>query len=149
MESSSACLCDGVCMMPTVQSRMANSRLSSKLSMMRLRSCTKRLASMSGFAMLGCLILIVLLMALIEGFLVGNEIIETPNRAHYYNEKMARKGQNYPICMNLDALEKDLKAEEMNIVNEEKRYEELLSNGQMNCGNIRVGLGLFSKRYLS
>ena len=119
---------------------MGNNRLSSKLNVLRMM--------LSKFSVLACLISVVLLLAMWEGILTADEIIETPHRAHYYNEIMARRGQNYPICMNIDALEKELIIEEKNRVSEEQRYEDLLLHGQMNCGNIRVGLGIFSKRYI-
>lgn len=59
---------------------------------------------------------------------------------------MVKKEQNYPVCNNINALEEELKMEEKNRVDEEKRYDTLLLNGQLNCGHIRVGMGIFSKR---
>ena len=59
---------------------------------------------------------------------------------------MTKSGQNYPVCMNLESLENQLKVDESNRKVEEDRYETLLQNGGLNCGNVRVGLGLFSKR---
>lgn len=67
-------------------------------------------------------------------------------RQPYQNELMTKSGQNYPVCMNLESLKNQLKADERNRRREEDRYESLLQNGGLNCGNVRVGLGLFSKR---
>ena len=71
---------------------------------------------------------------------------QTVFRQPYQNEVMTKSGQNYPVCMNLESLENQLKADESNRHMVEDRYETLLQNGGLNCGNIRVGLGLFSKR---
>ena len=80
-----------------------------------------------------------------ESFL-GNESMQTPNRPLYYNEIMARTNVNYPVCKKLDILDRELRVEEENRAAEERRYDELLLKGQLNCGNIRVGMGIFSKR---
>ena len=77
---------------------------------------------------------------------IENEILQTPNHSHYNNQIMAKAGQNYPVCSNINALEQALIFEEKNRVSEEKKYDQMLLKGQMNCGNIRVGLGIFSKR---
>ena len=64
-----------------------------------------------------------------------------------FNEEMAQLGVNYPVCSRLASLFEELEKEEMNRVNEEKRYTELLEKGELNCGVIRVGFGILKKRY--
>ena len=68
-------------------------------------------------------------------------------REAYHNEIMAKSGQNYPVCMNIRSLEEQLKADLSNKRSEEDRYESLLRSGGLNCGNVREGLGLFTKRF--
>ena len=74
-------------------------------------------------------------------------IITGIQRTTYFNEERARSGINYPICHQLDVLERDLEKEEHNRWTAEKGYEDMLRAGQMNCGNIRVGLGIFTRRH--
>ena len=68
-------------------------------------------------------------------------------REQYHNEIMAQSGLNYPVCMRIQSLENQLKVDQSNQRQEEDRYEALLHSGGLNCGNVRVGLGLFSKRF--
>jgi hypothetical protein len=65
-----------------------------------------------------------------------------------FNHERARSGINYPICGKLDDLEQDLQKEEGSRSAAEKKYEEMLRAGQMNCGHIRVGLGIFVRRFV-
>lgn len=109
-------------------------------------SCISRLRSMSTITMLANVIVFVFLFAMWEENHIENEILKTPNHAHFNNEMMAKTGQNYPVCKNINALDLALIIEEKNRISEEKKYNEMLLNGLMNCGNIRVGLGIFSKR---
>ena len=115
--------------------------------MPRIRgSCLHRLRSMSTITILAYLIVFVFITAMWNENCIENEILQTPSHSHYNNEIMAKAGQNYPVCSNIDALEQALMIEEKNRVREEKRYDQMLLGGQMNCGNIRVGLGVFRKR---
>lgn len=68
-------------------------------------------------------------------------------REAYHNEIMAKSGQNYPVCMNIESLEEQLYADLSNKRSEEDRYESLLRSGGLNCGNVREGLGLFTRRF--
>ena len=75
----------------------------------------------------------------------GRTVIREP----YHNEFMAKSDQNYPVCMNIQSLEEQLDADRSNQQDEEDRYESLLLSGGLNCGNVREGLGLFTKRFSS
>lgn len=72
----------------------------------------------------------------------------TVRRDHLFNEERARSGNNYPICSKLEDLEQELRLEEGGRLLAEKKYEDMLRAGQMNCGHIRVGLGIFMRRFV-
>jgi hypothetical protein len=78
----------------------------------------------------------------------GSGVHGTVRRQHMFNHERARSGINYPICGKLDELEQDLQKEEGNRPSAEKKYEEMLRAGLMNCGHIRVGLGIFVRRFV-
>jgi len=102
---------------------------------------------MSKFTLLAFVIFVFLLIAIIEEYSISTGSPQVMKRNLYFNELLTKKEQNYPVCGNINALEEELKIEEKNRVNEEKRYDKLLLKGNLNCGNIRVGMGIFSKRH--
>lgn len=99
------------------------------------------------FSVLAFIIICVGLAIIWDGSSFENEIVQAAQRQPYFDEVMARNGQNYPVCSRISALELELASDEINQASEEKKYKSLLLDGGLNCGNVRVGLGLFGKRY--
>lgn len=101
---------------------------------------------MSKFTLLVMMIFAFLFIAIFQEYSITTGSSQIMKRNFYFNEFMIKKGQNYPVCNNINALEEELRMEEKDRLNEEKRYDALFLKGQLNCGYIRVGMGIFSKR---
>ena len=57
------------------------------------------------------------------------------------------KYENYPVCSNLHSLQQSMLAEESVRSEAEAIYKDMLLEGKLNCGIVRVGSGIFEKRY--
>lgn len=123
-------------MLKTVNNKTRNSLLST-------------IRSNRSFSVLAFIIMCIVLAIIWDGASLENDITQAVQRQSYFDEIMARTGQNYPICSRISSLESDVISDEFNLASEEKKYKNLLLDGGLNCGNVRVGLGLFSRRYVA
>lgn len=98
------------------------------------------------YSVLSIIILCIAVVSIWDASYIEEEIIDVLLREQYYDEVMARTGQNYPVCTAITGLAAQIKLDEFNRVSEEKRYENLLRSGKLSCGNIRVGTGIFGRR---
>ena len=64
----------------------------------------------------------------------------------FVNDWMARTGRNYPVCKRLVEIESELQRELLDRIEEETKYQRMMDSGDLNCGKIRVGSGIFEKR---
>jgi hypothetical protein len=64
----------------------------------------------------------------------------------FVNDWMARTGRNYPVCKRLVEIESELQRELLDRTEEEAKYQRMMDSGDLNCGKIRVGSGIFEKR---
>ena len=114
---------------------------------LRCSSLLKRSTSSLSLLVISLVILIFVLATIWESDNLFDDRGLTVIRETYHDEIMARAGQNYPVCSKIQSLEDQLKADQSSQRVDEERYEGLLHNGGLNCGNVRVGMGLFSKRF--
>lgn len=99
------------------------------------------------YSVLSIIILCLVLVSVWDASYIEDEAVEVSLREQYYDEVMAGTGQNYPVCGAIAALTAQLKLDESSRASEEKRYENLLHSGKLHCGNVRVGMGIFDRRY--
>jgi hypothetical protein len=112
-------------------------------------SLVSTMRSTRSFTILAFLIICIVLAVIWDGSSLQNDIVHAVQQQPYFDEMMARTGQNYPICSRISELESEIVSDESNLASEEKKYKNLLLEGGLNCGNVRVGIGLFSKRYVA
>jgi hypothetical protein len=112
-------------------------------------SLVSTMRSTRSFTILAFLIICIVLAVIWDGSSLQNDIVQAVQQQPYFDEMMARTGQNYPICSRISELESEIVSDESNLASEEKKYKNLLLEGGLNCGNVRVGIGLFSKRYVA
>jgi hypothetical protein len=105
--------------------------------------------SRRSFTVLAFIIICIVLALIWDDSSLENDIVQVVQRQPYFDEIMARTGQNYPICSRISALGLEIVTDELNLASEEKKYKNLILDGGLNCGNVRVGIGLFSKRYVA
>lgn len=105
--------------------------------------------STRSFSVLAFITICIALVVIWDSASLEHNIVQSIQRQPYFDEIMARTGQNYPICSRISALESEIVSDESNLASEETKYRKLLLDGGLNCGNVRVGLGLFSKRYVA
>ena len=98
------------------------------------------------YSVLSVIISCLVLVSIWDASYIEDETVEVSLREQYYDQVMAGSGQNYPVCGAIAALAAQLKLDEFNRGSEEKRYEKLLLSGELHCGNVRVGMGIFDRR---
>lgn len=54
---------------------------------------------------------------------------------------------NYPVCKIINSLDTLLKEEELHKSKYNEIYKNMMLEGELNCGIIRVGGGIFDRRY--